>query len=222
MLNAIAFVALFVVGGLSGIFMASTAVDVQIHDTYFIVAHIHYVLFGGTVFGIFAAITFWYPKMFGRMMNDTLGKVHFWLSFVAFNCCFFPMHILGISGFPRRIADYMQYTTYGEQFQPMNAFISVSAFVLGGAQILLVINFVGSWIWGPRAPRNPWDATTLEWETASPPPHGNFERTPVVYHGPYEYSSPLVEEDWLPQTRRLDTPGNPAVPEGAPAVAASH
>ncbi len=203
MLNAIAFVSMFVIGGLSGIFMASTAVDVHIHDTYFIVAHIHYVLFGGTTFGIFGSIYFWYPKMFGRMMNETLGKIHFWLSFIAFNCTFFAMHILGIGGMPRRIAGYLEYSTFAH-FQPMNIFISMSAFALGLAQIPFIINFIGSWMWGPKAPRNPWLATTLEWETASPPPHGNFETVPVVHHGPYEYSSPLVEEDWLAQTRYVE------------------
>jgi cytochrome c oxidase subunit 1 len=204
MWNAIAFVSMFVIGGLSGIFMASTAIDVHIHDTYFIVAHIHYVLFGGSTFGIFAAIYFWYPKMFGRMMNETLGKIHFWLSFVAFNCTFFAMHILGIGGFPRRIADYMNYSTFAP-YKEMNEFISISAFALGLSQIPFVINFVGSWIWGKPAPQNPWEATTLEWHDApTPPPHGNFHKVPVVHHGPYEYSSPLVEEDWLPQTRYVE------------------
>ncbi len=204
MLHAIAFVAMFTIGGLSGIFMASTAVDVHIHDTYFIVAHIHYVLFGGSMFGIFGAITFWYPKMFGRMMNNALGHIHFWLSFIAFNCTFFAMHILGIGGMPRRVADYTSYPTFAH-FQPMNQFISMSAFTLGAVQILFVINFIGSWIWGKKAPGNPWEATTLEWnDCPSPPPHGNFAKTPVVHHGPYEYSSPLVEEDWLAQTRYVE------------------
>jgi cytochrome c oxidase subunit I len=204
MLNALSFVSMFVIGGLSGIYMASTAVDVQIHDTYFIVAHIHYVLFGGTMFGIFGAITFWYPKMFGRMMNETLGYIHFFLTFIAFNCTFFAMHILGIGGMPRRIASYMEYSQF-QHFQPMNEFISISAFVLGAAQIFFVINFIGSWIWGKKAPQNPWQANTLEWcEAPSPPPHGNFTRPLVVHHGPYEYSSPLVEEDWLPQTRYVE------------------
>ncbi len=204
MWNAIAFVSMFVIGGLSGIFMASTAVDVHIHDTYFIVAHIHYVLFGGTMFGVFGSLYFWYPKMFGRMMNETLGKIHFWLSFITFNCTFFAMHILGIGGMPRRVYDPHVYETF-RHFLPMNQFISISAFGLGIAQILLVINFIGSWIWGPKAGNNPWEATTLEWtETTSPPPHGNFTKVPVVYHGPYEYSSPLVEEDWLAQTRYVE------------------
>jgi cytochrome c oxidase subunit 1 len=204
MLNAIAFVSMFVIGGLSGIFMASTAIDVHIHDTYFIVAHIHYVLFGGSMFGLFGAIYFWYPKMFGRMMNEFWGKVHFWLSFVAFNCTFFTMHVLGIGGFPRRIADYMNYTSFAP-YKEMNEFISYSAFALGLAQIPFAINFIGSWIWGKVAPQNPWEATTLEWHDApTPPPHGNFAKVPVVHHGPYEYSSPLVEEDWLPQTRHVE------------------
>jgi cytochrome c oxidase subunit 1 len=204
MWNAIAFVNMFVIGGLSGIFMASTAVDVHIHDTYFIVAHIHYVLFGGSMFGIFAGIYFWYPKMFGRMMNDTLGHIHFWLSFISFNCTFFAMHILGIGGFPRRIADYLNYQSFSK-YHDMNMFISYSAFALGLAQIPFAINFIGSWIWGKRAPQNPWEATTLEWNDApTPPPHGNFAKVPVVHHGPYEYSSPLVEEDWLPQTRYVE------------------
>ncbi len=204
MWNAIAFVAMFVIGGLSGIFMASTAIDVHIHDTYFIVAHIHYVLFGGSMFGIWGAIYFWYPKMFGRMMNETLGKIHFWLSFIFFNGTFFAMHILGISGFPRRIASYLGYETYAH-YQPMNEFISICAFALGLSQIFFVINFIGSWFFGPKAPSNPWEATTLEWnDTTSPPPHGNFAKVPVVHHGPYEYSNPLVEEDWLPQTRYVE------------------
>jgi cytochrome c oxidase subunit 1 len=204
MLNALAFVALFVIGGLSGIFMASTAVDVHIHDTYFIVAHIHYVLFGGTTFGIFGAIYFWYPKMFGRMMNEKLGYIHFIISFIAFNCVFFPMHILGIGGMARRVADYTNYPTF-RHFLDMNRFITISALVLGIGQIPFIINFLGSWVWGKRAGNNPWDATTLEWnDTTSPPPHGNFTKVPVVHHGPYEYSSPLVEEDWLPQTKWVE------------------
>ncbi|HLL89734.1 MAG TPA: cbb3-type cytochrome c oxidase subunit I [Tepidisphaeraceae bacterium] len=203
MLNAVAFVSLFVIGGLSGIFMASTPVDVHVHDTYFIVAHIHYVLFGGTMFGLFAAIYFWYPKMFGRMTSNWLGYTHFFLSFVAFNCTFFPMHILGIGGFPRRVANYLDYPTFAH-FLGMNQFITYSAFVLGLAQVPFAVNFLGSLVWGKRAPQNPWQATTLEWHDApTPVPHGNFPRTPVVHHGPYEYNNPLVEEDWLPQTREV-------------------
>jgi cytochrome c oxidase subunit 1 len=204
MCNAIAFVAMFVIGGLSGIFMASTAIDVHIHDTMFIVAHIHYVLFGGSMFGLFAAIYFWYPKMFGRMMSERLGKIHFWLTFVFFNGTFFAMHIIGIAGAPRRVAGLQYYPTYAH-FLGMNQFISYCAFAMGISQILFIINFIGSWIWGAKAPSNPWEATTLEWnDTTSPPPHGNFTKVPIVHHGPYEYSNPLVEEDWLAQTRYVE------------------
>jgi heme/copper-type cytochrome/quinol oxidase subunit 1 len=204
MLHALAFVSMFVIGGLSGIFMASTAIDVHIHDTYFIVAHIHYVLFGGSMFGIFAAITFWYPKMFGRLQSELMGKIHFWITFIGFNCTFFAMHILGMRGLPRRVSSFTAYNSFAD-LQPMNMFISISAFVMGLGQIPFVINFIGSWIWGKRSPNNPWEATTLEWVDApTPPPHGNFEKVPLVYHGPYEYSSPLVEEDWLAQTRYVE------------------
>src|SRR5213592_1968653 len=127
MLNAIGFVAMFVIGGLSGVFMAATPVDMPIHDTYFIVAHIHYVLFGGSLFALFAAITFWYPNMFGRMMNERWGKIHFWLTFLFFNLTFFPMHILGMGGHMRRIYDPTQYD-FLKPYQPMNTFITLSAF----------------------------------------------------------------------------------------------
>ena len=202
-LHAAAFVSMFVIGGLSGIFMASTPADVHIHDTYFIVAHIHYVLFGASMFGIFAAITFWYPKMFGRMMSEWMGIAHFAITFIAFNLTFFPMHIMGITGLPRRQYDLSSYPIF-QGYQPMNRFISIAAFHMGAAQVIFAINFIGSWFWGRRAGRNPWEATTLEWQVPSPPPHGNFEQVPVVHHGPYEYSSPLVEEDYLVQTRWVD------------------
>ena len=211
MLNTLAFVSMFVIGGLSGIFMANTPVDIFIHDTYFIVAHIHYVVFGGSVFGIFAGIYYWFPKMFGRMMNETLGKIHFWLTFVAFNCVFFPMHILGVGGMMRRIYNPMQYE-FLQPLQPINVFITISAICLGLAQIPFVINFFWSLFAGKQAALNPWQANTLEWSAPSPPPHGNWGETlPVVYRGPYEYSSPEVAEDYLPQDRPL-----------VPHVAAAH
>ncbi|MCI0484664.1 MAG: cbb3-type cytochrome c oxidase subunit I [candidate division NC10 bacterium] len=200
MLNALAFVAIFVIGGLSGVFMASTPVDIFIHDTYFIVAHFHYVV-AGIVFGLFAAVYYWFPKMFGRMMNETLGKIHFVLTFVFFNLTFFPMHFLGAGGHMRRIWNPMQYE-FLQHFQPMNQFISVSAFILGVSQILFLVNFFWSLFAGKKAEVNPWHANTLEWAAPSPPPHGNWgEQLPIVHHGPYEYSVPGVEEDYLPQTR---------------------
>ncbi|HSP93149.1 MAG TPA: cbb3-type cytochrome c oxidase subunit I [Thermoanaerobaculia bacterium] len=199
MLNAISFVAMFVIGGLSGIFMASTPVDIFIHDTYFIVGHIHYVLFGGSLFGAFAGLYFWYPKMFGRLMNETWGKIHWAITFVTFNCVFFPMHFLGMRGMQRRIYDYSQYA-HLKGLQPMNQFMTVSLFVLGAAQIILVLNFFLSMRRGKIAGPNPWRSNTLEWQTASPPPHENFTgQVPTVYRGPYEYSVPERSDDHWPQ-----------------------
>ena len=201
MLNALAFVSMFVIGGLSGIFMASTPVDIYIQDTYFIVAHIHYVVFGGSIFGAFAAIYFWFPKMFGRMTNSFLGQVHFWPTFVFFNLTFFPQHILGVGGMMRRIYNPMQYD-FLQHLQWWNVFITWSAFALGVAQIFFVINFFWSLFAGKKAPLNPWESNTLEWTAPSPPPHLNWgDRIPTVHRGPYEYSSPEVREDYYPQTR---------------------
>ncbi len=209
MLHAVAFVAMFVIGGLSGIFMAATPVDIYIHDTYFIVAHIHYVLFGGSLFAIFAAVTYWYPKMFGRLMSPRLGKIHFWLTFVLYNLVFFPMHNLGVYGHMRRIYDPSQYE-FLQPLAPLNTFITVSALLLLTVQIPFVVAFIGGWFKGKKAGENPWDANGLEWTVPSPPPHGNFAQVPIVYRGPYEYSSPLVEEDFLLQTRKLDSDVEPA------------
>ncbi len=205
MLNALAFVAMFVIGGLSGIFMASTPVDIFIQDTYFIVAHIHYVVFGGSIFGAFAAIYYWFPKMFGRVMNTTLGHLHFWPTFVFFNLTFFPQHFLGVGGMMRRVYNPTQYE-FLVHLQWWNVFITWSAFALGVAQIFFAINFFWSLFAGKKAPLNPWEANTLEWTASSPPPHLNWgDKIPTVYRGPYEYASPEVEEDYLPQTRFLPT-----------------
>ncbi len=198
MLNTLAFVSMFVIGGLSGIFMASTPVDIFIHDTYFIVAHIHYVIFGGSIFALFGAIYYWFPKMFGRGMNMTLGRIHFWMTFIFFNATFFPMHILGVGGHMRRIYNPMQYE-FLQDMQWMNEFITVSAMLLGFAQILFFFNFFYSMFKGKVAADNPWQANTLEWVAPTPPPHGNFPTQPKVYGGPYEYSLPDKEEDWLSQ-----------------------
>ena len=200
MLFAISFVSMFIIGGLSGIFMAATPVDIFIHDTYYIVAHFHYVLFAGTAMAVFGGIYFWFPKMFGRMMNEFWGKVHFFLTFVLLNCVFFPMHILGWTGFPRRLADPYHYETF-RNLLPLNQFMSWCAFILVGIQIIFILNFFGSMFFGERAGRNPWKANGLEWQAPSPPGHGNFDFQPIIYRGPYEYGSPEVEDDYYPQTQ---------------------
>ena len=207
LLHAVSFVALFVIGGLSGIFLASAPVDIYLHDTYFIVAHLHYVLVGGSLFGIFSGITFWFPKMFGRMMNEGLGKIHWVISFIAYNLAFFPMHNLGVQGMMRRIYDPNQYE-FLQSLQSTNTFISKSVFVFAGVQIIFAINFFWSMKKGKKAGDNPWDSNGLEWACPSPPPHGNFAEVPVVHRGPYEYSHPDREEDFWPQDEPIDLGNN--------------
>jgi cytochrome c oxidase subunit 1 len=202
MLFALGFVSLFIIGGLSGLFMAATPVDIAIHDTYFIVAHLHYVLFASSLFGIFAGVYYWFPKMFGRLMNERWGKVHFFFTFIFGNLVFFPMHILGVAGLRRRIADITQ-STHERVLLDINQFMTLCAFVLGAAQIIFIVNFFWSLFRGPVAGRNPWKSNTLEWTAPSPPPHGNFEVEPIVYRGPYEYGAIDAPEDYLPQTDRL-------------------
>jgi cytochrome c oxidase subunit 1 len=196
--------------------MAATPVDIFIHDTYFIVAHLHYVLFMSSIFGIFGAIYFWYPKMFGRMMSETWGKVHFALTFIASNCVFFPMHIIGTGGHMRRISDPTIYK-FLQKFEGLNTFMTISALTLGAVQIIFLVNFFSSLFRGQKVGRNPWNSNTLEWTAPSPPPHGNFEHPPIVYRGPYEYSAPDVEEDYLPQTSKLN-----GQPHGEPVPAHHH
>jgi cytochrome c oxidase subunit I len=214
MLFALSFVSMFIIGGLSGIFMAATPIDIFIHDTYFIVAHFHYVLFSGTAMAVFGGIYFWFPKMFGRMMNDGWGKVHFTLTFIFLNCVFYPMHILGMVGFPRRLADPYHYETF-KHLLPLNQFMSICAILMVASQIIFVVNFFYSIFFGPPAGRNPWHCNTLEWQAPSPPGHGNFDFQPVIYRGPYEYGSPEVSTDYYPQTQ--PPPQNQPVPAPAPA-----
>jgi cytochrome c oxidase subunit 1 len=200
MLFTLGFLITFLVGGVTGIFNGSAAVDIYFHDTYFVVAHFHYTFFPSVFFGGFAGIYFWYPKMFGRMMNEALGKVHFVLTLVFFNLVFLPMFVLGLGGHMRRIYNPMQYE-FLKPLAPVNEFVTIAAVCLLLAQIPFVVNFFTSLIWGRRAEANPWRANTLEWSAPSPPPHGNFVAAPTVYRGPYEYSRPGAADDWLPQDR---------------------
>ena len=202
LLFALGFVSNFVIGGLSGIYMASAPVDIYVHDTYFVVAHFHYVV-AGIIFGMFAGLYYWFPKIFGRLLNEPLGKVHFFLTYLFFNTTFFPMHFLGVAGHMRRIYNPMQYE-FLHPMQEWNHFITYSAFCLFLVQLPFCVNLVWSLLYGQRATANPWRANTLEWSVSSPPGHGNFAVTPTVYRGPYEYSSPLVTEDWLPQNQALN------------------
>jgi cytochrome c oxidase subunit 1 len=199
MLFALGFVSLFVTGGLSGIFLAQPAVDLYLHDSYFVVAHFHLIMGVAAIFGIFAATYFWYPKMFGRMMNTAMGKIHFWLTFVGVYCIFMPMHFLGIVGHPRRYAD-ASVVNFMQPLHPVHVFITVAALVTAAAQVIFVLNFFWSLKMGERAPMNPWNATTLEWTIPSPPPHDNFGgHYPSVYRGPYEFSVPGAQSDFSPQ-----------------------
>jgi cytochrome c oxidase subunit I len=184
MLFALGFITMFTLGGISGIVLAIIPVDIHVSDTYFVVAHIHYVLFGGSVFTIFAGIYHWFPKMTGRMYDEGLGKLHFWLSFIFFNLTFGPMHLVGVDGMPRRVADY------ASEFATINAIISVSSFLFGLSFLVFVYNILASWRHGPLAPANPWRAHTLEWQVSSPPPIFNFDEIPTVVGGPYEYGVP--------------------------------
>ncbi|MCF4969821.1 cytochrome c oxidase subunit I [Nostoc sp. CMAA1605] len=181
MLFAIGLLSMFVMGGLSGVTMGTAPFDVHVHDTYYVVAHFHYVLFGGSVFGIYAGIYHWFPKMTGRKLNEFWGRVHFLLTLVGTNLTFLPMHKLGLQGMPRRVA------MYDPQFVDLNQLCTIGAFILGLSVIPFAINIILSWSQGEVAGDNPWEALSLEWTTSSPPLVENWEVLPVVTHGPYEY-----------------------------------
>jgi cytochrome c oxidase subunit I len=184
MLWALGFVTMFTLGGISGVTLAMVPFDLHVTDTYFVVAHIHYVLFGGSVFTIFAGVYYWFPKMTGRMFDERLGKIHFWSTFIFMNATFAPMHLIGIEGMPRRVADY------ATKYAGWNLEISIASFFIGVSTLVFVYNMVSSWRGGPRAVANPWRSLTLEWQVSSPPPIFNFDQVPTVVGGPYEYGVP--------------------------------
>jgi cytochrome c oxidase subunit 1 len=200
MLYAIGFVSLFVSGGLSGPFLAQPVLDIQLHDTYFVVGHFHLIMGVAAIFGIFAATYYWFPKMFGRMMNETWGKIHFFITLAGTYAIFMPMHYLGMAGQTRRYSQFTE-VAYQGKLVPLQTFMTYAAIITIAAQFIFVINLFWSMFKGPKATDNPWESTTLEWTTATPPPHDNFGGvTPVVNHGPYEYGVPGAPKDFIMQT----------------------
>jgi len=201
MLWALAFVAEFLIGGVTGIFLGASGADIYFHDTYFVLAHFHYTFFPIAIIGTFAGFTYWFPKMFGKMMNDTLGKIHFWGTIIPFNCIFIPLFVLGGAGQHRRIYNYQHFPELaGVEMQDLRVFATVSMLAMLVFQLVFFYNCFISWRKKEKdAGKNPWRANTLEWTTESPPPHGNWPELPTVYRGPYEYSVPDREEDYYPQ-----------------------
>jgi cytochrome c oxidase subunit 1 len=200
MMWAIGFIGLFLIGGLTGLFLGSNAFDIYAHDTYFVVAHFHYTLFPDIFFGFFAACYFWFPKFSGKELNPTLGKLHFWCTFVFFNGLFFLLFFNGLAGQHRRINDYSSFSLVAkEPYITFEKIATVSAICLMISQFIFLYNLVTSLAKGRKAVKNPWESTTLEWFSDSPPPHGNFNPYPEVYRGAYDYSLPGIEHDFIPQ-----------------------
>jgi cytochrome c oxidase subunit 1 len=216
LLFAVGMVALFIIGGLSGIMHGSPPIDIQQHDTYFVVAHLHYVFFGGTLFGLLAGVHYWWPKVTGRMLGEGLGKVSFWIMFIGMNLTFFPMHFLGLDGMPRRIYTYAA----GSGWEMWNRVETVGAFVIAVAVLVFFANVVRSLRAGEPAPGDPWDAATLEWTMSSPPPEYNFAQIPTVNsarpfwlhkYGPTRDTSTHVRDEGTPAQppeprERIDLP----------------
>jgi cytochrome c oxidase subunit I len=200
MLFSIGLVSFFISGGLTGIFLGNSAIDIQLHDTYFVVAHFHLVMGSASFFGLMAGVYHWFPKMFGRMMDARLGYIHFWATFIGVYLVFFPMHYIGIAGFPRRYYSWTGFE-FSNMYTDLNMFVSVAAFLTFGAQLIFLFNFFYSMYRGRVASLNPWRSNTLEWTTPLHPGHGNWPgEIPAVYRWPYDYSKPGAPEDFIPQT----------------------
>jgi cytochrome c oxidase subunit 1 len=211
MLFATAFLPEFGIGGLTGIPLAFNSTDLYLHDTYYIIAHFHYIVAPGTIFAIFAGVYYWFPKATGRMMNTFLGHIHFWGTLVCMNMIFFPMFLQGMAGMHRRGFDGGATYDLNKPVLHWNATISEAAWIMGLVQFAFIINFFWSMKFGRKVGRNPWDSTTMEWAAPSPPPHGNFEQPVAVYRGPYEYSVPGHDVDFISQC----DPNGPRTDAGA-------
>ncbi|MFY0654140.1 MAG: cbb3-type cytochrome c oxidase subunit I [Cyclobacteriaceae bacterium] len=200
MLFSIGLVSFFISGGVTGIFLGNSALDIFLHDTYFVVAHFHLVMGSAAFFGMVAGVYHWFPKMFGRMMDAKLGYIHFWISFVGVYLVFFPLHYIGIAGFPRRYYSFTNFDAFGS-FGDLNMFVSIAAILTFGAQFIFLLNFFYSIFRGKKAPANPWNSNTLEWTTPRVPKHGNWPgEIPHVHRWAYDYSKPGAKEDFIPQT----------------------
>lgn len=204
MLFSLGVVFVFGLGGLTGLYLATVTTDLYLHDTYFVVGHFHYTMAASVLLGGFAATYFWFPKMFGRMMHEGLGKIHFWITMAGLNGVFMGMMIIGWAGMHRRIYNPFVYE-YLQKLIPLNMFVTISALTMGAAQIFFVINFIYSMYWGPKASQNPWEVGTLEWTIPSPAPHYNFDVIPVVKCGPHEFANPNLKDgkDFQYQTEEL-------------------
>ena len=219
MLFSIGLVSFFISGGLTGLFVGNSAIDIQLHDTYFIVAHFHLVMGSAAFFGMMAGVYHWFPKMFGRMLDSKLGYIHFWLSFVGIYMVFFPMHYIGIAGFPRRYYSFTNFDAFST-FTDLNAFVSIAAIITFAAQFIFLFNFFYSIFKGKKAPQNPWNSNTLEWTTPRVPGHGNWPgELPTVHRWPYDYSKPGAKADFIPQTVPLSETPESNLPHEAKLVA---
>jgi cytochrome c oxidase subunit 1 len=200
MLFALGFVSLFVAGGISGLLLGQSSLDLPLHDTYIVLGHFHLVMGVASIFGMFAATYFWFPKMFGRFMSESLGRFHFWITFVGVYCIFVPMHVMGLVGMPRRYSSFGEYE-FLKSLHPLVLFVSIAAIITITVQFVFYFNLFWSIFKGKKAGDNPWEATTLEWNTTSPPPHDNFAGViPTVYRGPYEFAVPGAPQDFMMQT----------------------